>query len=437
LKVLHINTAFGIGGAASAAASIHDAVSGLPGVSSEMVVGRVRGTLPPSVHAIGMTRAQFLLNVLAFRLLGIEGAANLRSWRKELARVSAAQVIHLHNAHGYYLPDSIFRQLFVRPLVWTLHDYWLGTGRRGFPKPAHVAPSRLERIFPSYGAGHPIEWIDRSAKRRSSLAALVNRQAPIIVVPTHDMAGRLAGLGLARDMIEVIPHGIFADGEYPDGIDRAGLRRRLELPLDQTIILFVAAHVDEPRKGWSILADAASMLPNPDRYTIVAIGDRFAGPAAMKGFSRVIFTGPKPTWAMADYYRAADVFVSPSLDETFGLTIAEALGYGIDVICSDLDVYREVASEHAMYFQTGSARSLADTFARLRPAVSEIASARMRTIRDRFSTRRMALAYGTLYDRARATQAALERSTTMGYRSRAASAATHPRRALGSSEEGR
>jgi putative colanic acid biosynthesis glycosyltransferase len=428
---VHVNTAFGIGGAASAAVSIHEAVATLPGVSSEMIVGRVRGALPPSVHAIGMTQAQFLLNVFAFRLLGIEGATSLRSWRDEAARLSAAEVIHLHNAHGYYLPDAIFRQLFARPMVWTLHDYWLGTGRRGFPKPGNVVPSWLERVFPAYGAGHPVEWIDRSAQRRSALAALVDRYAPIIVVPTQDMARRLAGLGVARDTVEVIPHGIFADAEQAYQVDRAALRRQLGLPLDHTIILFVAAHVDEPRKGWPTLAEAVSMLPNPDRYAIVAIGDRFAGPAGLKIPSRVIFAGAKPTQAMVDYYRAADVFVSPSSDETFGLTIAEALGEGLDVICSDLDVHREVAAEHAVYFQTGSARSLADALAGVRPGSSEAAAVRMRAIRDRFSTRRMALAYAAMYERAIAPRATVvEESATIGYRSRAGSAPVHRQRAL-------
>ncbi|MFP4038662.1 MAG: glycosyltransferase family 4 protein [Candidatus Nanohaloarchaea archaeon] len=49
----------------------------------------------------------------------------------------------------------------------------------------------------------------------------------------------------------------------------------------------------------------------------------------------VLFEGFIPEEDLEAYYRAADVFVSPSVEEPFGLTISEALNSGTKVVCTD------------------------------------------------------------------------------------------------------
>ena len=53
---------------------------------------------------------------------------------------------------------------------------------------------------------------------------------------------------------------------------------------------------------------------------------------------------------VAYLYQNADVFVSPSLMEGFGLTPVEAAIYGTPVICSDIDTLREATMELVDYF---------------------------------------------------------------------------------------
>ncbi len=52
---------------------------------------------------------------------------------------------------------------------------------------------------------------------------------------------------------------------------------------------------------------------------------------------------------LAALYRAAAVFVFPSLYEGFGLPVLEALGAGAPVVASDLPVLRELAGDAAVY----------------------------------------------------------------------------------------
>jgi glycosyltransferase involved in cell wall biosynthesis len=50
---------------------------------------------------------------------------------------------------------------------------------------------------------------------------------------------------------------------------------------------------------------------------------------------RVTFAGYVPENQLADYYASADLFVSPSLAEPFGMTIVEALSAGTRVVTTE------------------------------------------------------------------------------------------------------
>jgi glycosyltransferase involved in cell wall biosynthesis len=57
--------------------------------------------------------------------------------------------------------------------------------------------------------------------------------------------------------------------------------------------------------------------------------------AELPGRDRVRLLGAVPHPAMADVYRRAELFVLPSLEETFGLPLVEAMGAGVPVVVSD------------------------------------------------------------------------------------------------------
>lgn len=63
--------------------------------------------------------------------------------------------------------------------------------------------------------------------------------------------------------------------------------------------------------------------------------------------SRVIFTGHIDEEELGDYYKAADLFVSPSINEPFGLTISEALSVGTPVAATESGI-NEIISDDAI-----------------------------------------------------------------------------------------
>src|SRR5258708_19277407 len=57
----------------------------------------------------------------------------------------------------------------------------------------------------------------------------------------------------------------------------------------------------------------------------------------------LVFVGGVPLEETVRFYQAADVFVYPSLNETFGLPILEAMACGCPVVTSDTSAMPETA----------------------------------------------------------------------------------------------
>ena len=80
------------------------------------------------------------------------------------------------------------------------------------------------------------------------------------------------------------------------------------------------------------------------------------------------FEGKKTPEGVVAYFRAADVFVLVSLEETVGLPVLEALGYGAPVVlgkCPGNEIqyfnpFEEVCGEAAIYCNPLDAPSIAE-----------------------------------------------------------------------------
>jgi D-inositol-3-phosphate glycosyltransferase len=171
-----------------------------------------------------------------------------------------------------------------------------------------------------------------------------------LVANTDAEALQLADLyaaDLAR--VAVVPPGVDL-GVFTPRVrgGRIGARRRLGLPVDGQILLFVGRI--QPLKAPDVLVRAvAEMLAadpgRRDRLTVVVLG----GPsgtglekpralqdlAADLGLADVVcFRPPVGRTELADWYRAADLVAVPSHSESFGLVAIEAQACGTPVVAA-------------------------------------------------------------------------------------------------------
>ena len=76
--------------------------------------------------------------------------------------------------------------------------------------------------------------------------------------------------------------------------------------------------------------------------------------------AQISFYGGVTDQEYAKVLSDSHALVTASLEEGFGLPIIEAMQEGIPVICSDIDIFHEVAGEAGLFFNPNSAQDFAD-----------------------------------------------------------------------------
>ena len=79
--------------------------------------------------------------------------------------------------------------------------------------------------------------------------------------------------------------------------------------------------------------------------TKLVVGDGPARSALERRYPEAVFAGAQQGEALAEFYAAADVFVFPSLTDTFGLVLLEALASGVPVACFPAAAPRDVIGD--------------------------------------------------------------------------------------------
>ena len=123
-------------------------------------------------------------------------------------------------------------------------------------------------------------------------------------------------------------------------------RRRQKLGISNDAFVVVGSGQVQPRKRVDVFFDMAEKMPDVEFVWVggVPFGVIAAENGAMQRMmnnppKNLKFTGVIPLDDVADYYRAADVFVLPSEQETFGLVVVEAAAAGLPVVLRDISDY--------------------------------------------------------------------------------------------------
>ncbi|MEY3656216.1 MAG: phosphatidylinositol alpha-mannosyltransferase [Actinomycetota bacterium] len=132
-------------------------------------------------------------------------------------------------------------------------------------------------------------------------------------------------------------------------------------------IFFCGRH--EPRKGLGVLLDALALMPGDVRLWVASDGPETEQLKARYGNdSRIEWLGRITDGEKVDRLRRAAVFCAPSLrGESFGIVLLEAMAAGTPVVSTDIDGYRNVATdgENALLVEPGNAQALASALARV------------------------------------------------------------------------
>ena len=257
--------------------------------------------------------------------------------------LEGVDLVHLHTVADWFdVPrwlETLPRRMAV---VISIHDMWHVTGGcflyRGCDRYAlqilHCDPCPILRW--------PANRFLAKAAHSRKLQAYRNCGARM-VANSHWLAeiARRSPIAKACGGVEVIPPGIDTTIFKPQ--DKALCRKHLDLPAEDFVIVTGGASLTDENKNMPWLFKQLSELPDLNGVIILVFGE---GAVPVPGGLDVRFTaGIRDRRDLARVLAAADVFVSASLMETYGLALMEAMACGTPIVAFGVGGIPEAAPD--------------------------------------------------------------------------------------------
>lgn len=233
----------------------------------------------------------------------------------------------IHIGHGFFIPlITRFTNIRNYPVVWTVHNVPPKEHKFDFLTQIPILNNILKQIYFKIGDIYS-RAIFRIAKYDK------------IISSSQKTADLLLSKGVARENIKIIPVGIDTDIYNPD-LDVSEIKKKLKFQDYKNIILTVAGII--PHKGQEFLIRAIPdvLQRYPDTLFLIVGPIRsetyynelieLIKDLNIEGNVRIF---PEVTDAeLYNYYQIADIYVQPSLEEGFCISILEAMSFGKPVI---------------------------------------------------------------------------------------------------------
>ncbi len=153
---------------------------------------------------------------------------------------------------------------------------------------------------------------------------------------------------------------------------RPGSRSDYGIPTDAFVLVFLG-RLDVWVKGLDILVEAFSRLPSEQFHLVMAGPDWEGGKTKLENLanqfmcrSRIHFIGPVYGAGKWSLLRMADLFVSPSRWEAFGIALVEAMAIGLPLVTSNrISLAPELRAADAAFMVPVSVEALGQAVAML------------------------------------------------------------------------
>lgn len=346
LKVVHLNTYDGNGGAGRACLRLNLALNTETEVDSKIIVFYKFGQNPTvetfTNNTLKRTYAAF--TIVAERLLAKRYLKPVKipfsfTWFGQSViqhpDVLAADLIHLHWVNHSFLNPKHLAELakLNKPIVWTFHDSNAFTGG------CHV---RYTCNHFEVECGNCPVLVDASPNDISHKIWRQKNDAYQvldfnIIAPSSWMQNSVLRSSLMKNRsISIIPNTLETNVFQPQNQQKA--RTKLNLPLDKFIFLtgFMPSKKDS-HKGAAYLSESLELLAaknsiDANQIELVIFGNRNTEDVPVFPFKTTFLGTIKDDEKLAACYAAADAFLIPSLEDNLPYTVMESLACGTPVV---------------------------------------------------------------------------------------------------------
>jgi len=244
---------------------------------------------------------------------------------------SDADLLHIHSLHGgffsYLALPTLTRN---KPVVFTLHDVWAFTGHCAISYDCDRWKTGCGKC--PYPNASPAVRRDNTRLEWRLKNWVYSRSNLTIVAPSRWLTEQAKQSMLNRFPIYRIPHGVDCEVYRPLGSEQC--RSLLGIPPGKKVLMFAALGLHYFDKGSDLLLRALQGLPESLKTDAVLLllgsgGEMFAKADGLEVFDLGYVSYDR---IKATAYSAADLFISPSRTESFGLAILESMACGTPVV---------------------------------------------------------------------------------------------------------
>lgn len=242
-----------------------------------------------------------------------------------------ADVIHFHMFHNTKLSlISLLQICSEKKVVMSFHDPWSITGRCvHFGKCEKWKTGcndckKLNTLFYFKEDNCNSMW-----KLKKMIYEKIN---PEIVVSSKYMYDLVKQSPLTKhfDNVHIIPLGIELE-YFNNNIEKKEARKKFNIP-DDNIVLFLRAQ--QAFKGTSYIVEALKMLNTDKKITVLTCDEKNRFKEVQNKYN-IIDYGRMNTEELKYAFNACDIFLMPSIGETFGMMAIEAMACSKPVIVFD------------------------------------------------------------------------------------------------------
>jgi len=170
------------------------------------------------------------------------------------------------------------------------------------------------------------------------------RRADRVQAISEEIAADLHAVGIPESRIVRIPNGLDQERfRRADAGARAELRRRLDMPTEATIVLYVGRF--DRQKGVFDLLDVWAKRDVSRESLLVLVGGNDWSAVDPEGLQRDGVQVRDWSPRIHEYYQAADIFVLPSYSEGMSNALLEAMSCGLPAITTNIGAAPEMIED--------------------------------------------------------------------------------------------
>jgi len=349
MKILHITT-IDSGGAGIAALRLHLGLLNA-GIESNMLCLDVVNPENPNVFKFNRLDTPILTRL--FNRVGLQKTAKQKN--KEIYKslkdieyaiysppfsdinlnthqlILEADIIHLHWISGFIDYNTFFKTI-NKPIIWYLHDFNPLMG--GYHLIQDLAKNKQKS---SANVEDILLKMKRDLYRPHNITFIANSNS------TFDLARKIT----LDDPIQLQCIPLSVDSNKFRSLDKDACKKVLEIDTSKIWISFGAAGILNKNKGIVLLIEALKTIQT-NGYSVGIIcfgGNSIEISKQLNGIDFKLYPSIKSEEFLNIIYSASDLYVLPSLEETYGMVAVEAMSSGTPVVGFPVGILPELIIE--------------------------------------------------------------------------------------------